>query len=79
MPSPRVGLSGLRSPMLSGPGPGVTGERLLVRDTGDPAGLTSLSPLWSGLRPEEIVLRSLRKYCRLRLEPTGFLLVLSQE
>ena len=80
MPSPRVGLSGLRSPKVSGPGPGVTGERLrLVRDTGDWAGLPSLSPLCSGLRPAEIVLRSLRKYCRLRLELTGFLLVLSQE
>ena len=79
MPSPLVGLSGLRSPMLSGPGPGVTGERLLVTDTGDWAGLPSLSPLCSGLRPAEIVLRSLRKYCRLRLEFTGFLLVLSQE
>ena len=65
--------------MLSGPGPGVTGERLLVTDTGDWAGLPSLSPLCSGLRPAEIVLRSLRKYCRLRLEFTGFLLVLSQE
>ena len=77
MPRPLVGLSGLRSPRVSGPG--VTGERLEATDTGDCRGLTSLEPLCSAPRLAEIVLRSLRKYCRLRLVPPGFLLALSQE
>ena len=77
MPRPLVGLSGLRRPRVS-PGPGVTGERELATDTGDWAGLVS-SPLCSGLRLAEIVCLSLRKYCRLRLVPPGFLLALSQE
>ena len=48
-----MGLSGLRRPRLSG----VTGERLLVAETGDWAGLpaVSLSPLCSGLRLEDSV------------------------
>ena len=77
MPRPLVGLSGLRSPRVSGPG--VRGERLEATETGDWAGLTSLEPLCSGLRLAEIVLRSLLKYCLLRLVPPGFLLDLGQE
>ena len=77
MPRPLVGLSGLRSPRVSGPG--VMGERLEATDTGDCRGLASLEPLCSVPRLAEIVLRSLRKYCRLRLVPPGFLLALIQE
>ena len=77
MPSPLVGLSGLSSPSVS-LGLGVTGERELATDTGDWAGLVS-SPLCSGLRLAEIVCRSLRKYCRLRLVLTGFLFDLGKK